>query len=488
MEPTSPSGGLMTPVGGRGRADGRKDRRQSAGEGRPSPLFYVCPYILGCELCERLAFYGIATNLVVYLQSVGLTSLQAAVMVPVFVGSCYLTPLIGGVLADSFWGRYKTILYSAITYLFGIVLLALSAGVKGLHPEEDEVINNEQATLLFFALGLIAVGTGGIKPNVGSFGADHFDETIEKEKKEKDSFFNWFYLSINVGSLAATTIIVYIEVNISWALGFLITAIAMALAIVVLVLGSPRYQHCPVADSPLMRVAKVVAAALTTKKRNVSELEYDVTVENFEDANVPLLPGPKHDQVANSGKPHWLDAAVGHRDRGLFTEDQVYEVKLVLGVLPVFFTTILYWTVYSQMSTFFVQQGTLMNLSAGFFTIPAASLAVFDVLAIIILIPIYDRIVVPFMERVWRRPTVLEKIGAGYLMAVVAMVVSFFIERERLHKFKDGEVIPREKQETHSDAQAVDMSVWWQFFQYLAIGLSEVWASIGQLEFFYDQV
>lgn len=145
-------------------------------------------------------------------------------------------------------------------------------------------------------------------------------------------------------------------------------------------------------------------------------------------------------------------------------------------------------TVYAQMSTFFVQQGTLMNLSAGPYTIPAASLTVFDVLAIVILIPIYDRIVVPFMERVWRRPTVLEKIGAGYLMAVIAMVVSFFIERERLHKFKNGDVIPRDTSDTDNDPPAVDMSVWWQIFQYLAIGLSEVWASIGQLEFFYDQV
>lgn len=103
------------------------------------------------------------------------------------------------------------------------MLLTLSAGVKGLHPEKHEVINSGQAILLFLSLGLIAVGTGGIKPNVGSFGADHFDETIEKEKKEKDSFFNWFYLSINIGSLVSSTVIVYIEVNISWALGFLIT-------------------------------------------------------------------------------------------------------------------------------------------------------------------------------------------------------------------------------------------------------------------------
>lgn len=96
-----------------------------------------------------------------------------------------------------------------------------------------------------------------------------------------------------------------------------IAAIAMALAIVVLVLGSSRYQHWPVADSPLVRVAKVVAAAITTKQRRGTETEYDVIVENYEDATMPLLLGNKHDEVTNTGKPHWLDAAVGHRDRGM---------------------------------------------------------------------------------------------------------------------------------------------------------------------------
>lgn len=69
-----------------------------------------------------------------------------------------------------------------------------------------------QFALMYGALYTIAVGTGGIKPNVSSFGADQFDDTDREERKQKQSFFNWFYFSINVGSLIACTVIVKIQV------------------------------------------------------------------------------------------------------------------------------------------------------------------------------------------------------------------------------------------------------------------------------------
>eukprot|EP00803_Ostreobium_quekettii_P006650 evm.model.scf_534.10 EVM.evm.TU.scf_534.10 scf_534:53976-59558(+) len=474
-----------------GNGDGRTDGAQAV-RTRRSPLLHVCPFILGCEFGERLAFYGILTNLVVYLLMVGFTNLEAATLVPLFVGSCYVTPLLGGYLADTWLGRYKTILYCALIYVMGIALLTLSAGVKGLHPEENERINRGQAAFLFFSLALIALGTGGIKPNVSSFGADHFDENNPQEKGQKDSFFNWFYLAINIGSLVASTVIVYVEVNISWALGFLLTGIAMALAVIVLVLGSPSYQHREVAESPLARIANIVAAALIAGGPRQLYRHGNAAGGAATSDSKPLLAdhtedgdGRHQDQEDVHGairnpRPHWLDAAIGN-----FTREQVDEAKLVLGVMPVFFTTVLYWTVYSQMSTLFVQQGTLMNLSLGRYTIPAASLSVFDVLAIVVLVPIYDRLIVPLLRQCNREPTQLQRIGAGYAVAMVTMVISFAIERERLRRFKEGDIVAG--QETHSEAQAVDMSVWWQVFQYLGIGTSEVLSAIGQLNFFYNQ-
>ena len=92
-----------------------------------------------------------------------------------------------------------------------MTLLTLSASVTGLkascengkcHP------TTSQTAVCFIALYMIALGSGGIKPCVSSFGADQFDEADESERKRRSSFFNWFYLSINVGALIAASVLV----------------------------------------------------------------------------------------------------------------------------------------------------------------------------------------------------------------------------------------------------------------------------------------
>lgn len=69
-----------------------------------------------------------------------------------------------------------------------------------------------QQAVLYLGLYLIALGNGGIKPNVSSMGADQFDEIYDKEKKHMSSFFNWYYFVISIGSLLSVTIFVYIQV------------------------------------------------------------------------------------------------------------------------------------------------------------------------------------------------------------------------------------------------------------------------------------
>ena len=92
--------------------------------------------------------------------------------------------------------------------------MALTALIPGWNPEgTGKPTTTGQFVLLYGALYTVAIGTGGIKPNVSSFGADQFDDSIRAERKEKQSFFNWFYFSINVGSLLACTFIVAVQVR-----------------------------------------------------------------------------------------------------------------------------------------------------------------------------------------------------------------------------------------------------------------------------------
>lgn len=151
-----------------------------------------------------------------------------------------------------------------------MTLLTVSASVKGLRPHCDTdgcQPTSTQTAVTFVALYLIALGTGGIKPCVSSFGADQFDETDVKEKKRKSSFFNWFYLSINIGALFASSILVWIQMNVGWGWGFGVPAVAMAIAVCFFFSGSPLYRIQKPSGSPLVRLCQVVIASF--RKINV---------------------------------------------------------------------------------------------------------------------------------------------------------------------------------------------------------------------------
>merc|ERR1711915_537992 len=100
---------------------GRPSVKENTGNWR------ACPFILGNECCERLAYYGINTNLVTYLtKRLHQGNAAAAKNVTTWAGTCYLTPLLGAVLADAYWGRYWTIAAFSTIYFIGMTTLTLS--------------------------------------------------------------------------------------------------------------------------------------------------------------------------------------------------------------------------------------------------------------------------------------------------------------------------------------------------------------------------
>jgi peptide/histidine transporter 3/4 len=144
-----------------------------------------------------------------------------------------------------------------------MLLLTLSASLPSLRPKHaNENATSGELAVFYLALYLIALGTGGIKPCVSSFGADQFDDNDPKEKKRKTSFFNWFYFSINVGALIASSILVWIQTNIGWGWGFGIPTVAMGLAIGTFFFGTSLYRHQKPGGSPLTRIIQVLYAAI----------------------------------------------------------------------------------------------------------------------------------------------------------------------------------------------------------------------------------
>lgn len=473
--------------------DGTVDYKGDPANKKKTGTWKACPFILGNECCERLAYYGMSSNLVLYFKlRLRQHSTTASNNVTNWAGTCYITPLIGAFFADAYLGRYWTIACFSIIYVFGMTLLTLSASVSGLKPtctgKDNCHATDIQSAVCFIALYLIALGTGGIKPCVSSYGADQFDDADEAEKKRKGSFFNWFYFSINVGALIAGSFLVYIQDNVGWGLGFGIPAAAMAIAVCTFFSGTRLYRNQKPGGSPLTRLSQVVVASF--RKYRVEVPADKSQLYETADAESAIKGSRKLDHTQDlsffdkaaveTQTDHVKDPVNPWR---LCTVTQVEELKAIIRLLPVWATGIVFATVYNQMGTLFVLQGYTMDPHVGnsTFEIPAASLSIFDTLSVLFWVPVYDRIIVPVARRFTGHKsglTQLQRMGIGLFISIFAMISAAILEVVRLKMVRRHD---------YYDYKYVPMSIFWQVPQYFLIGCAEVFTFVGQLEFFYEQ-
>ncbi|XP_021713731.1 protein NRT1/ PTR FAMILY 8.3-like [Chenopodium quinoa] len=441
----------------------------------------ACIFILGNEVCERLAFYGVNTNLVSYLtKKLHEGNVSAAKMVSTWSGTCYITPLIGAFLADAYWGKYWTIAVFSMIHFLGMSTLTLSASFPMFKPAECEgsicpSATPSQYAILYAGLYLVSLGMGGIKPCISSFGADQFDDTDPSERVQKASFFNWFYFAISIGCLMASTVIVWIQENVGWGIGFGIPALFMVVSIVFFFCGTPLYRFQSPGGSPLTRICQVVVASV---------LKFELEVP--QDSSLLYETSDTHSAIEGSRKlkhteeMKFLDKAACLSATEMKTEDfsnswrlctvtQVEELKVLIRMVPIWATAIVFSAVYEQMSTTFIEQGMVMDKAVGSFTVPAASLATFSIMSIIFWVPFYDKILVPVARRFSGKPkgfSELQRMGIGQVISIFCMLAAGIVEIRRL---------------------AGPVSIFWQIPQYFLMGAAEIFFYIGKMEFFYDQ-
>ncbi|KAL9230598.1 hypothetical protein vseg_005931 [Gypsophila vaccaria] len=471
--------------------DGTVDIRGNPANKENTGRWKACSFIFGNECCERLAYYGMSTNLVNYFtDQLNQGTATAAKNVNNWSGTCYVMPLLGAFLADAYLGRYWVIAIFSIVYALGMALLTMSASVKGLKPsctsKGECHATSAQVGVAFAALYLIALGTGGIKPCVSSFGADQFDENDEKENKKRSSFFTWFYFSINVGALIASSVLVYIQLHVGWGWGFGVPAVAMALAVVSFFSGSRFYRLQKPGGSPLTRVAQVLVAAFRKYNVKVPE-DKGLLYETPEGSGIKGSRKLEHTDALScldkAAVPIPSDDIKGEVNSWrLCSVTQVEELKAVLRLLPIWATGIVFSAVYGQMSTMFVLQGNLMDQHIGpKFKIPSASLSIFDTLSVLFWAIIYDKMIIPVARKYTGHKdgfTVLQRMGIGLVISVFSMVAAGILEVARLDMVRKN---------NYYDAPTVPMSIFWQVPQYFLIGCAEVFTFIGQMDFFYEQ-
>ena len=193
------------------------------------------PYIIGNELAERFSFYGMKCILIIFMtkhlmDNTGAVSPmgkeEATYWYHMFTSAVYLTPLFGAIIADAFFGKYKTILSLSIVYCLGHLALALDETRLGL-------------TL---GLTLISIGAGGIKPCVSAHVGDQFGKS---NVNLLEKVFSWFYLSINLGAFISTMLTPILLDKYGPSIAFGLPGALMFIATYVFWLGRKVFIHIP---------------------------------------------------------------------------------------------------------------------------------------------------------------------------------------------------------------------------------------------------
>jgi POT family proton-dependent oligopeptide transporter len=293
-----------------------------------------------------------------------------------FVALAYTMPLVGGLLADWFFGKYRVILYISLIYCLGHLTLALY--------EHD-------LQAFTFGLVLIAFGAGCIKSCVSANVGDQFTESNQHLMSK---VYGWFYFSINAGSVFATIMIpvIYHSYGAAWAFG--VPGILMALATLIFWLGRRKYRKVP--PSGIQR-------------------------NNF--AFISLY------ALANIGKKkkgeHWLDVA-----KASFPDESVEGVKAVYRVLIVFAFIPIFWAMWDQNLSEWVLQAAKMDRTIFGRQLLPEQVQTVNPIFLLTMIPIFTYGIYPFFEKMGIKTTPLRRIGTGLFLTALSFVVIALIQQQ----------------------------------------------------------
>lgn len=154
------------------------------------------------------------------------------------------------------------------------------------------------------------------------------------------------------------------------------------------------------------------------------------------------------------------------------TVTEIEEVKMVFKLIPIWSTGILFWTIYSQMTTFTVEQASFMERRVGSFEIPPGSMSAFLFIAILLVTSLNEKLFIPIARKLTHNVqglTSLQRIGIGLVFSIFGMVAAGAVEKER---------------KASAVGQSTRISAFWLIPQFFLVGAGEAFAYVGQLEFF----
>jgi proton-dependent oligopeptide transporter, POT family len=468
-------------------------------------------YIVGNEAAERFSYYGMRSILALYITSALMqTKDRATSIIHLFVFVNYFLPLFGGWLSDRIWGRYKTILWISLFYCVGHGVLATS-----------DLFTSVDAKLrcLYLGLGLIAFGSGGIKPCVSAFMGDQF--TAGQAHLMRKAYAA-FYFAINFGSFFSFLVIPWIAARpvdpgadaggfdrflwqmkhagftgYSWAFG--VPGILMAFATFIFWLGTKHYIRQPAAkETRTAGFFKVFLEAFRHSAGAPAPVRGAAVISMFTSAILPVLAVlcmvfiSFQEQLTLLGKSvGWiavgllvlwfallLVASVWFRSelpdafwagaRGRYNDREISAARSVAPILAVFAFIVPFWSLWDQSLSTWVMQGDQMKafVFLGIY-VGAEQMQSLNAILVLILLPLMTWGLYPLLEKMGLRVTPLRRMAVGMVLFTFCFVwVGMF-----------------QKRIEHGETLHLALQTW----PYIILTACEVLVSATALEFAYTQ-
>ncbi|OLL22605.1 putative peptide transporter ptr2 [Neolecta irregularis DAH-3] len=417
----------------------------------------ACDHANSSLTSNRFTYYGLVGVLQNYVQykpdskipgGLGRGQQSATALGNFFTFWCYVTPIIGAVIADQYLGKYKTIcLFCAVYFVGELILLGTSvpASIRDGHAFGGYIT----------AIIIIGIGTGGIKSNVSPLVAEQAPSIARFVRTEKSGkkvivdpalttqrIFMYFYFGINVGSLSALAT-TNLRSRVGYWAAFILPTCVFTLAIAILLLGRKLYIVRPPEDSVILKAFQALWVA---------------ACNGFN---------------MDAAKPSYLTAKKSYL-KVKWNDQFIDEIKRTLVACRIFLFFPIYWICYSQISNNLISQAGEMRLG----NTPNDLLQNLNPITLIVFIPLVERFLYPGLRKIGIRFLPITRISWGFFLAAIAMAYAAIVEHRI---YNTGPCFSHITEKCSSN----NIGVW--SGAYILIGLSEIFASISGLEYAFTK-
>jgi POT family proton-dependent oligopeptide transporter len=443
-------------------------------------------YIVGNEACERFSYYGMKSILAGYITGaviaggLGQTADRATEIIHLFVFANYFMPLFGAWLSDKIIGRYHTILWVSLFYCAGHGVLACSDFAGGVHGK---------MICLATGLGLIAFGSGGIKPCVSAFMGDQFKA---EQSHLLQKAYGAFYWAINFGSFFSFLVIPWVKDHHGYSWAFAVPGILMAIATFIFWLGTKHYIRIPT-NRQLHHAG--FFTVFWRAFRAAPEFRWAAALNLLVTIGLPVLAVSLMAVLGFSDRDGqsaqvlgwsalvciglwyllvlalsvWrkteLPPAFWQKAAGVHSEKEINGARSFTPILFVFAFVPIFWTLFDQTSSTWVLQGMQMRAVEIFgYKIAAEEMQSMNPLIVMLLVPLFTLGIYP---RIGRFAAPLKRMACGMFVAAFSYVMVAWLQLRIEH--------------------GAHPCVLWQTVPYVILTAAEVLFSITGLEFAFRE-